>query len=367
MISFTKWGNRKNVDLVAGEDFGTNWDKDAERVTYEIRLDLSDILGASPKNNDTFRLGFCLCMGDGDITSDNMQKQIEFGHGIAASKVVDNLAITTLVGNNSGVEDEGDDTTVADTTPPEEEQEGFNAADRFDKDGAAAIFDITDGSVTATDVTDENGEKFVRLTVNGKNPIIGSNDLTQGLNMDAAGAYIAIKYRTTSEKSNTFAVNFTNSSCPELNREYDYECEFGLGTDGEWHTMVFEMDFNPDWQQFITNFYLCPFTSAEDPTGETIDIQWIKYYSAAPAFDDESFEDKFGDNIKVETGDDTIGEVTEDEETNAPATNAVTSASTSKTDDNGGSDNTIVIVVAVVAVVVVVAVVAFIIVKRKKN
>lgn len=367
MIAYTLWGTRKNITLTAGENYATNWDKDAELVTYEIKLDLASVLGGKAQNDSLFRLGFCLCMGDGDISSDNGTKQIQLGDGIAASKQVENLAVIALTGKSASDADVDVDVPV-DTQPAEEEQEGFDAADRFDKEGAAALFDITNGSVEAKDM-EENGEKFVRLTVTGEDPIIGSKNFTQGLNMDAQGVYVAIKYRSTSEKSNRFAINFLNSVSTTLDRDLDCDLGFGTKNDGEWHTMVFEMSLYDEWSQFISEFYLCPFYSSEDVVGETIDIQWIKYYSLPPEFEDEEY-------TKVDFGDE--GDVSA-EETAAPAEDTaadtaeasaqVTEADTTKadkTDDNEGGMSTGLIIGIVAAVVVVAAAVVFIVMKKKK-
>ena len=82
-------------------------------------------------------------------------------------------------------------------------------------------------------MTDDNGDKFVRFTITGADPIIGSSDITQGLNMDNEGEYVAIKYRTSSEKGNRFAINFLNSLTTELNRDYDCDLGRGLVNDGQ--------------------------------------------------------------------------------------------------------------------------------------
>ncbi len=371
MLSYTKWGDRKNIDLTAEQDFGTNWDKDAEKVTYELRVNLGTVLGEKPENDATFRMGFCLCMGDGDKTTDDMQKQIEYGFGIACEKIVKNLPILTLAGKPAGVED-GDDVTTApeDDVPAEEEQEGFSAADRFDKAGAAAIFDKTNGSVEAKDM-DENGEKFVRLTVTGKDPIIGSSDLTQGLNMDDKGLYVAVKYRTSSQKSNLLAINYTNSLRPTLDRVNDYDPGYGMGNDGQWHTIVFDMSSEANWSQFITEFYLAPFNdTTEDVTGEYVDIQWIKYYSAAPIFEDEVFPDFIGDKnepkpVQTEAPADEPSETDAETDvaTKAPATSA-DNKDDNKDDNKGGVPVWLIAVIAA-AVVAVVAVVVVVIKKKK--
>lgn len=369
MLSYTKWGQRKNIELTAEEDFGTSWDKDAELVTYEMRVDLNTVLGEKPQNDDNFRMGFCLCMGDGDKATDDMQKQIEYGYGIACEKIVKNLPILTLTGRPAGTEgDDDDDDVVVPDTPIEEEQEGFSAADRFDKDGAAAIFDKVNDSVKAEDKTDENGDKFVRLTVTGPDPIIGSSDLTQGLNMDADGLYIAIKYRTSCQKSNRLDINYTNSIRPTLDRANDYDPGYGLGNDGEWHTIVFDMSSASDWTQFITELYLCPFNdTTADINGEYIDIQWIKYYSAAPVFDDEVWPEFIGDENEskpeqTEAPDDEETDAATDAATKAPATKAPSNNS----GDKDGNSNMVWIIVGVVAAVAVVAVVVIVVIKKKK-
>ncbi len=374
MISFS-WGKRKNVKLTAGENFATNWDKDAEVVTYEMKLDLASILGKKAENEDLFRLGFCLNMGDGDISTDDGQKQIELGYSIAVSKAVKNLATIALVGKGSSDGDVDVDIPV-DTEPVEEEQGGFDAADRFDFDGAAATFDITNGSVEAKDMTDDNGDKFVRLTVTGADPIIGSSNLTQGLNMDNAGEYLAIKYRTSSEKGNRFAINFLNSTTPELSRDYDCDLGKGLKNDGQWHTMVFDMTGYDDWTQFISKLYLCPFYEAGDTSGETIDIQWIKYYSEIPpVFEDEEYTDidytvsdsetNDGDVTTAPSEDETGSIVATDSTADSTASTAADSTSTDKNDDKGGLPIGGIIGIVAAAVVAVAAVVFFVIKKKK--
>ena len=372
MISYTKWGDRKNMTLTAGENYAANWDKDAELVTYEMKLDLVSVLGGKAQNDSLFRLGFCLNMGDGDIATDDRQKQVELGYGIAVSKQVENLPAIALTGKSASDGDVDVDIPV-DTEPQEEEQEGFNAADRFDVEGAAAIFDITNGSLEAKDM-DENGEKFVRLTVTGENPIIGSKNLTQGLNMDPEnvnpqGVYLAIKYRTASTKSNRFAINFTNPVAPTLNRENDCDLGFGLMNDGEWHTMVFEMPLYDNWTQFISEFYLCPFfITTEDVVGETIDVQWIKYYSDPPVFEDEEYTKIDFDGAEGGASEEETEAPAEDTEAETKATETkadTTNAGNENEDDKGGlSVGAIIGIVA--AVVVVAAAVVLVVLKKKK-
>lgn len=367
MISYTKWGSRKNVTLKAGENFASDWNKDDELITYEMKLDLASILGGKAQNDSLFRFGFCFNRGDGDIATDDRQRQIELGGGIGSSKQVENLAVIALTGKGASDGDIDVDVPV-DTAPQEEEQAGFDAADRFDVAGAAALFDITNGSLEAKDM-EENGEKFVRLTVTGENPIIGSKQLTQGLNMDAQGVYLAIKYRTASQKSNRFAINFLNSVSTKLDRELDCDLGFGLANDGEWHTMVFEMSMYDEWSQFISEFYLCPFFIAEeDVTGETFDIQWIKYYSEPPVFEDEEYTkidlEGNGDETVAETeapAEDT--EAVTDAETKIDAT--TTAGDTNKNDDEGGLS--VGAIIGIVAAVVVVAAGAVLVVMKKKK
>jgi hypothetical protein len=366
MISYTMWGTRKNIKLKAGENYAADWNKDEEVVTYEMKLDLSSILGGKAQNDSLFRFGFCLNRGDGDIATDDRQRQIELGGGIGSSKQVENLAVIALTGKGASDGDVDVDVPV-ETAPLEEEQAGFDAADRFDVAGAAELFDITNGSLEAKDM-DENGEKFVRLTVTGENPIIGSKQLTQGLNMDAQGVYLAIKYRTASQKSNRFAINFLNSVSTTLDRDLDCDLGFGMKTDGEWHTMVFEMSLYSEWSQFISEFYLCPFfISDEDVTGETMDIQWIKYYSEPPVFDDEEYENlSFGDDEETDAATDAPAEDT------AAGTSATeTKADTTKADTTTGTDNEggfpVGAIIGIVAAVVVVAAAVVIIIMKKKK
>lgn len=367
MISYTMWGTRKNIKLKAGENYAADWDKNEEVVTYEMKLDLSSILGGKAQNNSLFRFGFCLNRGDGDIATDHRQRQIELGGGIGLSKQVENLAVIALTGKSASDGDIDVDLPV-ETTPQEEEQAGFDAADRFDVAGAAELFDITNGSLEAKDM-DENGEKFVRLTVTGENPIIGSKQLTQGLNMDAQGLFVAIKYRSSSEKKNTMALNFTNSLRPTLNRDDDCDSYLGLKFDGEWHTMVFgEMTDYDGWSQFISEFYLCPFFGGEDLIGETIDIQWIKYYSESPVFEDEDYESIRGND------DETSPEVTDEapaEDTAAETAATETKADTTKADATTGTDNEggfpVGAIIGIVAAVVVVAAAVVIIIMKKKK
>ena len=376
MISYTKWGTRKNIKLTAGENFAANWDKDAELVTYEIKLDLASVLGKKAENEDLFRLGFCLNMGDGDISSATRTKQIELGYSIAVSKAVKNLATIALVGKGASDGDVDVDIPV-DTEPEEEEQTGFDAADRYDYSGAAATFDLTNGSVEAKDM-DENGDKFVRFTITGADPIIGSSDITQGLNMDNEGEYVAIRYRTSSEKGNRFAINFLNSLTTGLDRDLDCDIGEGLINDGQWHTMVFDMTGYDDWSQFISKLYLCPFYGAGDTVGETFDIQWIKYYSETPpVFEDEEYTTPYPENsvsdetdggdVTTAPSEDETGATTDDAATNNADSSAVTTntADTDKDDDKGGFPVGGIIGI-VAAVVVAIAAVVFFVIKKKK-
>ena len=76
-----------------------------------------------------------------------------------------------------------------------------------------------------------------------------------------------------------------------------------IGTDGEWHTVIFYMTEEASWNHFILNLGLAPFYYADDTAQETMDIAWIKFYQEDPY--DLYFESLYDPDGKPDKDEDT--------------------------------------------------------------
>ncbi len=278
---FASWGTRRELKLEANKDFSIIWDRDNELITYELRIKFQDTLEDAPANGGNLKMCFCLCMSDGNETSAANTRQIQIGRGIAVQKDCKYFPIATLVNGPSVVtpgvseteEDENDDVSDAD----DPNKDVLFGRDDFRYEENAAKWNITNDSMSVEHVFDGT-DSFVRFTANSDDPYIGGNALVENINIDQAKAF-AIRYRTSSDKAKRLGMKFTSTVSPDLEANPMVYPYYQLDTDGEWHTIVFEMDYYPEWSQFATSFYLYPFESAEDVAGETIDIEWIGYYA----------------------------------------------------------------------------------------
>jgi hypothetical protein len=96
------------------------------------------------------------------------------------------------------------------------------------------------------------------------------------------GDYVVIRYRTSSSKGEDLGITFRTVQAPEYDLTMCYYDS--VGTDGEWHTVIYYMTGEPGWDgaNFILNMALVPFYDAEDFAQETFDVAWVKFYQNDP-------------------------------------------------------------------------------------
>ena len=127
-----------------------------------------------------------------------------------------------------------------------------------------------------------------------------------------SGDYVVVKYRTSFAEGEELGILYRTVNSPEYNLDMCYS-EL-IGTDGQWHTVIFYMTEEASWNHFILNIGLAPFYYADDTAQETMDIAWIKFYQEDPY--DLYYESEYDPDGEPDgDGDTTAAE----EETSAPA------------------------------------------------
>ncbi len=369
------WGTRKKLKLKENVDYAAVWDRESETVTYELRLKFTDAINKSPETKDMFKFSFLLSMGNG---TESGTRQIQLGKGIAKDKLVEFYPVAYLTGSPT------DTPAVTDPTETEPEDitdpntDALTGSDDFRDTSAIDNFDLKNDTLSVENRV-EGDDKFIRLTANADNPSIGGTLLTNAVNFDTSKVF-AIRYRTSSEKAARFGVKYTNKLVSDIaNAEIQYP-DFKLISDGQWHTIIFDMTDVASWGDFPTSFYLCPFDGATDVSGETIDIMWIKYYNDPEIYfaddnhdtyiDDTEDDETTDPSVDSTTGaidDETTADTTSDDTTAAVTTGSDTSANSNGEDDGEGSSTVLVVAIIIAAVALVGGIVAFVIVKKKKN
>lgn len=356
----TAWSGDK-ISLKANTDYAAVWDRDAEVITYEIRIDLAKTIGQAPENDAEFLMAFCLCMGDGVEGDDSGARQIEFNGGICTSKTAKTQGVMKLTGAPDGFKgDEAESDTLAAEDQPYADI--YKYTDDFRIAENAELLNLNDGKTSTEYKVDDNGDCYVRITAGEDNGYVGGNKLTGNTNFDGAKA-IVIRYRTSSEKIEKLGINATNSVISKLDDEYKDYGLYKLINDGKWHTISFDMTGFDNWTQFNTGLYLYPF-DGEGMTGEAFDIMWIKYYAEDRVFDNGEHTEYLDDVTDVIIEDET--EPDEDDETVSDKKNDTTTDA-QKSQGEGIDTTLILIIVAAVVVVAVVAAVIVITLKKKKK
>ena len=366
---FGSWGTKTFPTFVEGTNYAAKWDRDNEIVTYEIKVSIQDITGATPANNSSMRFLYMLNQS-GQLTGDGSdQLQIQSSYGCAAAKDCGLYLLAVFTGLPDNVEL----TTAEEVTDPyaEDEKDGYWGKIECRDPDTVERFDLTNGSCTATYKADDNGDRYIRFTAVSDTPSIGGKKLPDGCNADGC-KFLAIHYRTTSKNAEWIGLNYTSGSITELDEANIYYNDIELGCDGQWHTIVIDMSSATGWTQFIQNLTFYFFDGAKESViGESVDIMWVKYYDDMPEFDDEFYPDYSSDT----TTSSNPGEETSE------GTNAVTSENTSSvtdsegtkdvstTVDNGGKTggNGWIIWVVIGVVVVIAVVVAVVVISKKKK
>ncbi len=322
------------------EDFKGYYDVENQTVTYEVRIHLQKALGLTDRtvqNGDEYNYGWLISV-NGETTGISDYWQVAFAHGIGGQyshKCNQYLARITFTGlpDDANVE-------VEDIPGISEEDKTYGLKEFVDMSDEATVKTFS-GENAAVDYITENGESFMRITALGDESYIWSSLYPRNL-QGRDVTYVVVKYRTSSEKAEELGILYRSASHPEYSFD-DLYTDY-IGFDGEWHTMLFYMDSESRWINWIVNVGLVPFAYAEEAAGETLDIAFMKFYSEDPW---ELYKDtEYDPNKQTETTtaeDNDTAEVTvadTEEITTAPAaTDAATGAAESETtgeSENGG-------------------------------
>ena len=264
-----------------GEDFVGYYDRENQVLRYEIRIHLQTVLGLTDRtveNGDTMNYAWVLST-NGEATTPNEYWHLMFARGISGpgSKDVSKFALVTFTGKPDGL----DIKPVEIPGMSEEDKEYMlmeiiDMADEsvvktFEGENAAVEY-VTEGDLSFMRITSLTSEGYA-YAFSSKYPrnIVGSR-----------GDYVVIRYRTSSDKGGDLGLSYRTGETPEYDLDMCYYD--GVGTDGEWHTVIFYMTGEPGWNgaNFILNLCLVPFYDAQDFAQETFDIAWIKFYQNDP-------------------------------------------------------------------------------------
>ena len=296
-----------------GEDFVGYYDQENQVLRYEIRLHLQTVLGLTDRtveNGDTMNYAWVLST-NGEAETPNDYWHLMFARGISGpgSKDVSKFALVTFTGKPDGL-----DIKPVEIPGMSEEDREYMLMEIIDM-ADESVVKTFEGENAAVDYVTEGDLSFMRITsltadgyayaYSSKYPrnIVGSR-----------GDYVVIRYRTASEKGGDLGLSYRTGETPEYDLEMCYYDS--VGTDGQWHTVIFYMTGEPGWNgaNFILNLCLVPFYDAEDFAQETFDIAWIKFYQNDPT---ELFTADFYDPDAA-AGDTTA------EDTEAPTEDAAT-------------------------------------------
>ena len=296
-----------------GEDFVGYYDQENQVLRYEMRLHLQTVLGLTDRtveNGDTMNYAWVLST-NGEAETPNDYWHLMFARGISGpgSKDVSKFALVTFTGKPDGL-----DIKPVEIPGMSEEDREYMLMEMIDM-ADESVVKTFEGENAAVDYITEGDLSFMRITsltadgyayaYSSKYPrnIVGSR-----------GDYVVIRYRTASEKGGDLGLSYRTGETPEYDLEMCYYDS--VGTDGQWHTVIFYMTGEPGWNgaNFILNLCLVPFYDAEDFAQETFDIAWIKFYQNDPT---ELFTADFYDPDAA-AGDTTA------EDTEAPTEDAAT-------------------------------------------
>ena len=297
-----------------GEDFVGYYDQENQVLRYEIRIHLQTVLGLTDRtveNGDTMNYAWVLSI-NGEAETPNDYWHLMFARGVSGpgSKDVSKFALVTFAGKPDGLDIKP--VEIPGMSAEDKEYMLMEVIDMADE----SVVKTFEGENAAVDYVTEGDLSFMRITsltpegyayaFSSKYPrnIVGTR-----------GDYVVIRYRTSSAKGEDLGLSYRTGETPEYDLEMCYYDS--VGTDGEWHTVIFYMSGEPGWNgaNFILNLCLIPFYGAEDFAQETFDVAWIKFYQNDPT---DLFEADFFDP-------DSVVEDTTAEETEAP-TEAPTAA-----------------------------------------
>ena len=288
-----------------GEDFVGYYDQENQRLRYEMRLHLQTVLGLSDRtveNGDTMNFAWVLST-NGEATSPNEYWHLMFARGISGpgSKDVSKFALVTFAGKPDGL-----DIKPVEIPGMSEEDREYKLMEMIDMSDESVVKTF-EGENAAVDYVTEDGISFMRITsLTSEGYAYAASSKYPRNIVGTRGDYVVIRYRTSSAKGEDLGITFRTVQAPEYDLGMCYYDS--VGTDGEWHTVIYYMTGEPGWDgaNFILNMALVPFYDAEDFAQETFDVAWIKFYQNDPT---DIYEADF--YVPDSSEDDTTAEETE--------------------------------------------------------
>ena len=264
-----------------GEDFVGYYDQENQRLRYEIRIHLQTVLGLSDRtveNGDTMNYAWVLST-NGEATTPNEYWHLMFARGVSGpgSKDVSKFALVTFTGKPDGL-----DIKPVEIPGMSAEDKEYMLMEMIDMSDESVVKTF-EGENAAVDYVTEDGVSFMRITSLTPDGYSYAYSTKYPRNIvGTRGDYVVIRYRTSSAKGGDLGITFRTVQAPEYDLGMCYYDS--VGTDGEWHTVIYYMTGEPGWDgaNFILNMALVPFYDAEDFAQETFDVAWVKFYQNDP-------------------------------------------------------------------------------------
>lgn len=299
-----------------GEDFVGYYDQENQMLRYELRIHLQTALGLTDRtveNGDTMNYAWVLSMnGEAETSSDYWHLMFTRGISGPGSKDVSKFALVTFTGKPDGLDIKPIE--IPGMSAEDKEYMLMEVIDMADE----SVVKTFEGENAAVEYVTEGDISFMRITslTNDDCAYAFSSKYPRNI-VGSRGDYVVIRYRTSSAKGGDLGLSYRTEETPEYDLDMCYYDS--VGTDGQWHTVIFYMTGEPGWNgaNFILNLCLIPFYDVEDFANETFDVAWIRFYQNDPT---ELFEADFYDPSTAVDGDTTAEEtVAETAEATAPA------------------------------------------------
>ncbi len=298
------------------EDFVGYYDQENQVLRYELRIHLQTILGLTDRtaeNGDTLNMSWVLSV-NGETTGPYDVWHLMFARGVSGpySKDARVMAQITLTDKPDGL-----DIPVVNLPGMSEEDLEYQLMEIIDMSDENVVKTF-EGENAAVEYVTEGEESFMRITSLATEGYAYAYSSKYPRNIVGGTTnFVVIRYRTSAPDGGDLGLSYRTIFATEYDLDYCYYDS--VGTDGEWHTVIFYMTGEAEWRHFILNLALVPFYTAENSVQQTFDVAWIKFYQNDPT---ELFEDDF--YVPGEDDPDaTVEETTEagDEETTAAEPN----------------------------------------------
>jgi len=186
-----------------------------------------------------------------------------------------------------------------------------------------AVVNTFVGENAAVEYITEGEESFMRITslTSSDYPYAFSTKYPKNV-LGGQADYVVVKYRTSAPQDcEDLGIIYRNI----YNEEYDLDNCYSevIGTDGEWHTVIFYMDIEAAWlQHFVSNIGFAPFLYSDNSAQQSIDVAWMKFYQIDPLdfYLDSMYDPDATDDPEIPDEGET-GEIVEDG-TDAPVEDA---------------------------------------------